>query len=326
MVIGHQRNIRYLKRVLELGTLAHAYLLHGPAGVGKRTAALEFVKALLCPEQSMPALGGCRQCEDCRRVEALTHPDLLFLAFDRPLVPEENKREIGIRSIHELRRLLGLAAWRGGWRAVIVDDAETLSRDAQSALLKLIEEPGERVIFFLITASPGRLLPTVHSRSVPLGFALVGDEDITPLLARAPAVERTLFQSLGHGRPGLIARFLADRKFFESMRARDREFSKLLRADLPEQFAFAEGESRSDSAERLQSFFTFLLERLYRELVSAAVPSLLSADSSRALKLAAFVSLLLEKLFLLETTAVNRRLLADSMFFELQHLVLRTSL
>lgn len=328
MVIGHQRQINYLSRVLKRGTLAHAYLFHGPEAVGKKTVALEFARALLC-RVSPKALGGCGQCQDCRQVEAASHPDLLMLGRERLLVPEELKREIGIQNIHELQRLLAFSSWRGGRKVAIIDGAEDLSHDAQTALLKILEEPDERTCFLLITPAAEALLPTVRSRSVAIGFTTVGGDEIQPLLASVAKARRSSLLAWAEGRPGVLMRLIQDKKFFEEFRASRARLKEILSAGLGQQFVFSEKNAREPGM--LEALLEFMIRKLSGELyaslhfVECGVHAALDGSPARAatgednrlLALASLLTTLLQKLYLVETTAVNRRLLCDSVFFDL---------
>ncbi|OHA08722.1 MAG: hypothetical protein A3B37_02625 [Candidatus Sungbacteria bacterium RIFCSPLOWO2_01_FULL_59_16] len=347
MIAGHRRQIVYLERVLERGTLAHAYLFFGPEAVGKRTIALAFATSLLCRGSGEPKFGGClpdlaspaparsaggggRQagggCESCALAGSGAHPDLIVLSADAQLVPDDSKRAsstslragIGIRNVHELRRRLGLAAWAGGWRAVLIDGADQLSRDAQSALLKLLEEPGGKTVFLLITSAPGVLLPTIRSRAVPMGFAPLGDEELSPFLGRVPREEQSALLTLAAGRPGVLARLAVDREYAASVRKEDARFEKLSNADLLDRFAAADELGREP--ERLSAFLAFFIRRLRTELLAALGRERAPADGGAAAvsDRAELLRMLLDRASLAEGVALNRRLLVDGILFALE--------
>lgn len=321
MLVGHERNIRYFERVLANGTLAHAYLFHGPEAVGKGTAALAVAAALLCagktrrlggcgwPAQILPGKTWAGECEDCRSVKALAHPDLVVLAPDRLLVEESNRREIGIKNARELARLLALAPWSGRYRVAIIDGADALSREAQSALLKTVEEPSHRMVIILIAAAPELLLPTMRSRAVPIGFQTLSDSRLIPLLAGVPASERGELLALAAGRPGVAVRLAEDPAFRKELAASTERFARLLKRDGGAQAAFSE-EVASDPA-ALPAFLTFLLDRLRANLHQHLGNGAATADTGR------LIGIIAERRALALTTSVNRRLLADSVFFEL---------
>lgn len=341
MIIGHQRQIRYLGRVLAKGTFAHAYLFSGPDGVGKRTIAVAAAQALLCSGKREGLLGGCGspsqispgktwegECEDCQLVAKLLHPDLIAFSPEQPLVEEKNEREIGIANIHELQRRLALSAWRGGRKVVIIDQAEALSRAAQSSLLKILEEPDEKTVFFIIARSSAALLPTVRSRCVPMRFTALGDDELAPLAAGIPARQAEELVALAEGRSGVLVRLVRDEKFREQYRAAAERSTRLRTADLAGAFAFSEEHGRDEGA--LESALTHLVVLARRDLhaaISASYepnprsPQASPADGdSRLARQASLLALILERLRILETTTANRRLVADGVFFELSSL------
>lgn len=331
MIIGHQRQISYLRRVFERDTLAHAYLFHGPAGVGKRSVALACAGRLLCRRaSSATGLEGCGICEDCELVARSLHPDLIVLSFDQSRAEGKNERDpstplragIGIENIHELQRRLALSPWRGGRKVVIIDQAEALSRDAQSSLLKTLEEPDAKTVFFVIAGSPDALLATVRSRCVSMRFAALGDAALALLLTTVSASQRGELVSLAEGRPGVLVQLIQDASFREECRTAAKQRARLVGMDLAARFAFAEALSRD--ADTMASAFVHLLrvvrgdlKRAISEVKLRRLRSLTSYQDGRIARLTAFLSILLEHLRLLETTAVNRRLVADSVLFEL---------
>lgn len=308
MIVGHERQIRYLERVLAHDTLAHAYLLYGPEGVGKRTVALAVAQALLC-SGDRALLGGCGTCEDCGLLRRSAHPDLIAISVAEPLVSGLPGQGLGIKTVHELRRRLALSSWRGGRKVVVVDGAEDFSRDAQSALLGMLEEPDAVSVFFLVTSRADALLPTIRSRSVPIGFAPLEDAAVIPLLATMPPARQRLVAALASGRPGVAVRLVTDAEFFKTFRGAEEEYAGALTADLSDQLAFSERVSRD--AVSTVSF----LERLLRHARSGFLTAI---DAKAALASvgtrAEITRAILSSLSLAEATAVNRRLLLDALF------------
>lgn len=306
---------------MKRGTLAHAYLFHGPEAVGKKTIGIELARSLLCPTNNR-SLGGCGGCESCRAAGALVHPDLIFLSPENLLAEGDNQREIGIKNIRELRRKISQSSWGNGRRAAIIDGAQSLSREAQSALLKTLEEPAGAVTFLLITSYPGALLPTIHSRSISLGFSFVGDEDMQAMLEGAAESERAGLLRLAAGRPGVLKRLIDEKNFGELVRADEIKFRKLLFADLSEKFSFSEQEARE--AGRLEEFMMFLMRWARGEMITSLTAGGQPGTAPRAAAAAshgAFLQSLISKLNLIQSTAVNRRLVADSIFFDMHSLL-----
>ncbi|WP_315807597.1 DNA polymerase III subunit delta' [Pseudomonas sp. C9-3] len=137
---------------------AHAYLLHGPAGIGKRALADNLVHFLLCQR---PAGGNaCGQCKACQLLAAGTHPDFFLLE------PEEPEKPIRVDQVRELVGFVVQTAQLGGRKVVLLEPAEAMNLNAANALLKSLEEPSGDTVLLLISHQPSRLLPTIKSRCV----------------------------------------------------------------------------------------------------------------------------------------------------------------
>ena len=137
--------------------LAHAYLLAGPPGVGKRAFAQRFAASLLCLE---PDARGrpCGDCRGCLLMRAGSHPDFSVLA------PESGKTQIPIDAVRELSASLALAAHQGRYRVALIIPAEAMTPQSANSLLKTLEEPGAGVILMLVSDRPLAVLPTLRSR------------------------------------------------------------------------------------------------------------------------------------------------------------------
>lgn len=317
MLVGHRRNINYLLRVLLNGMAAHTYLFHGPESVGKKAVAFELARSLLC-ERGHADFGGCGECWSCRAVAALTHPDFIFLSPENLLVDGEGQRAIGIKNIRELRRMTAERPWSGEHRVVIIDDAENLSRDAQSALLKTLEEPGEGTVFMLITSSPAALLSTVSSRSVSLGFSFVDDGDMEPLLGGVLGERKRKLLEIAEGRPGILVRLVSDENFERAVSAKEAGLWKIAGADLWDMLAFS-GKTGREPGE-LETLILFLVRERRKTLGKRLTAG---GRGSEILSAARFLESLLWKLAVIRSTAANRRLVADSIFFDLHSLAPR---
>jgi DNA polymerase III subunit delta' len=161
---------RALAERMEGGALAHALLLTGPAGLGKRDFAQRLLHALLCRDRR-PDGDACGHCRDCVLLAAGTHPDFRMVALGlrddgRP------RTEIVIEQIRELGEFLALTPQRGGAQVALVDPADRLNVNAANALLKTLEEPAPNRYLVLLADQPARLPATVRSRCMRFEFRL----------------------------------------------------------------------------------------------------------------------------------------------------------
>ena len=130
--------------------MTHAWIFTGPPGSGRSSAAIAFAQALVCKNS------GCGICNDCVTAKSGAHPDVEILKSEGLSI-----------KIDEIRELLTRTAWApsmGGWRVVIMEDADRLTESAANALLKAIEEPGLRTVWLLCSPTLHDILPTIRSR------------------------------------------------------------------------------------------------------------------------------------------------------------------
>lgn len=153
------------------GRMHHAWLIGGPKGVGKATLAYRFARfAFAHPDPQSAAVSAALDLAVApehpvfRRVAGRAHPNLLPL--ERPY-REDRKRFLTELTVDQIRRTVsffGSTSGEQGWRIAIVDPADEMNASAANALLKILEEPPTRSLFFIICHAPGRLMPTIRSR------------------------------------------------------------------------------------------------------------------------------------------------------------------
>ena len=177
--------------------MTHAWLMTGPPGSGRSTAARVFAAALQCPT------GGCGQCEACREVLAGGHADV------DQFTPE--KLQITAEESLELIRRAALSPIQGRWNVLIVEDADRLNDVSGNALLKALEEPSPRTVWILCAPTPEDVLPTIVSRSRQVRLRTPSTADVSGALVRdgvEPAVAAFAARAAqGHiGRARALAR------------------------------------------------------------------------------------------------------------------------
>lgn len=158
-------------RSVKAGRIAHAFLLSGPHGTGKRTCANYLTQTILCASPQAP----CGQCPACKKVLAGLHPDVHVVG--------EEEKSISVDSIRALRDQLALRPFEADRHIALIPRADRMTAQAQNALLKTLEEPAGGNVFFLLTDQPGAMLPTIVSRCRRLRFSPVSVEACAEILA-----------------------------------------------------------------------------------------------------------------------------------------------
>ena len=148
--------------------MTHAWIFTGPPGSGRSSAAIAFAQALVCKSK------GCNKCNDCITAKSGSHPDV------------EIMRSEGLSiKIDEIRGLLTRTSWSpamGGWRVVVMEDADRLTESAANALLKAIEEPGLRTVWLLCAPTLHDILPTIRSRCRHIQLHTPGNSEVAKFL------------------------------------------------------------------------------------------------------------------------------------------------
>ncbi|MFQ5469378.1 MAG: DNA polymerase III subunit delta' [Gammaproteobacteria bacterium] len=163
---------------INAGSLPHALLLSGMAGLGKSQFAEQLAQGLLChsPENNLP----CGQCRSCQLLKAETHPDIRHIN-----VPAD-KKIIGVGQIRELGDYLSLKAQYEKYRVVIINPADRMNVNASNSLLKTLEEPPPDTVIVLISERPALLPATIRSRCQKISFAKPDRESAIQWLENCP--------------------------------------------------------------------------------------------------------------------------------------------
>jgi DNA polymerase-3 subunit delta' len=247
-VLDQHHAVGLLRSALRSGRVHHAYLFAGPAGTGRSETARAFSRALQCDGYQEDS---CGSCGPCRKVSADVHPDVRWV---RPL---EGKTTIGIDQVREVRREAAYGPHEGRWKVFVFCPADAMLAEAQNSLLKLLEEPPERVVFVLVAESPQALLPTVVSRCQMVRFNLVPIGQIEQALRVQLGVEPARSRVLAALSGGRAARAAAWAKDPESLQDRDAVVERLVRAEREGLWAALQAaefltQDRSRLAERLE--------------------------------------------------------------------------
>jgi DNA polymerase-3 subunit delta' len=188
------------------GALAHALLVCGAAGLGKRAFVQHFVHGLLCSE---PVDGEpCAHCRSCLLIAAGSHPDLVSLSFG--LRKDGVQRsEIVVDQIRELSARLSMSSQFGGWQVAMIDPADAMNPAAANALLKTLEEPAAQTMLVLLADAPWRLPQTIRSRCQRVELQLPAEAGALAWLQAEGVRDPAGALAAAGGNPGL-ARTWAD--------------------------------------------------------------------------------------------------------------------
>ena len=174
-VVGHESIIGHFKSSIEQGKVAHAYLIHGEKGTGKKMLAGLFAKTLQCEAGGTDPCGTCRSCIQC---DSGNQPDIIWVTHEKPTV-------ISVDDIREqVNNDIIIKPYSSRYKIYIIPEAELMNPQAQNALLKTIEEPPEYAIIMLLTNNLDKMLPTILSRCITLNLKPVGELDMMEYLSR----------------------------------------------------------------------------------------------------------------------------------------------
>lgn len=261
-IIGHEHPISLLQASARNGRLAHAYLFHGEARIGKWMTAVRLAQALNCEQpRNTDNSDSCGNCRSCLQIAARTHPDCFVIESD----PESASPQIKIEQVREIEQQFVYRPLIGERKICLVDEADRLTIGAANALLKTLEEPPGHGLFVLVTSRPHALPITIRSRCQALRFTAPARTQVEA----AVILKREL--------PPADARFLAvlvDGRIGEALetnvrdvRARQQEWLALVKpqslASSTAILSAAESFAKSDRGEETLSWLT----RWIRDLV-----------------------------------------------------------
>jgi DNA polymerase-3 subunit delta' len=186
--------------------MTHAWLFTGPPGSGRSSAAVAFAQALICSNN------GCGTCSDCNSTKTCGHPDVEIIRTEGLSI-----------KVEEIRELLTRVAWApsmGGWRVVVMEDADRLTESAANALLKAIEEPGTRTVWLLCAPTLHDVLPTIRSRCRHLQLRTPSTQAVTQVLINRDKISPDMAEFAAKVSQGHIgrARYLATNETARSNR------------------------------------------------------------------------------------------------------------
>jgi len=221
--LGHQ-NIE--KQILDLyhnGQMPHAVIFSGPRGIGKSTFAFRTARFLLkhglkdsnqgglfgdaLPTEPLTTLDVAKDDPVFSKIAAGGHPDLITI--ERAIDPRKGtiKEALDVDTARKVTPFLRMTPSEGGWRVVIIDDADTMNRNAQNALLKILEEPPKNTLLILIAHRIGAMIPTIRSRCRTMTFQSLSHTDMDKLLDKVAGAalsgdQKAMIMAMAEGQIG----------------------------------------------------------------------------------------------------------------------------
>ncbi|MDD5341476.1 MAG: DNA polymerase III subunit [Patescibacteria group bacterium] len=236
-IVGHEKISQFLQKSLDQNKLAHAYLFSGQEHLGKTLLAENFIASVLCADyhkangltiKSIP----CGECSFCLQLKKGIHPDVYFLK------KEEEKKNISVEQVREMKKFLGLTSFLNSYRFALVENAEILSEGAQNALLKILEEPGDKVILILLVSDHNLLVPTIVSRCQLIRFYPLSDDKIYDHLVTlgAKREQAKILTAACHGQIGQAINYFQNPELFSARLEKTKENLSLFNENLAERF------------------------------------------------------------------------------------------
>lgn len=235
-IIGHRRVLKFLEHVLQNDQVSHAYLFYGPEKVGKGSVAKVFARQIA---------GEDKMAE--RRVS---------------IVRPEGSLKIG--EIRSLQHELSLTNPYGNKRVVVLGDIDKMTREAQNAFLKLLEEPQTQVVFILLAKKLKSILPTIISRAQLVRFSVVPTQEIKKALqgrGKDPS-DADQVARLAGGRPGLAFTFVDNEQEYNEIKKQAKVFLSLIQAGTVERFRIARNISSEEKPEAMLDIWEGVLRDL----------------------------------------------------------------
>ena len=198
--VGHESQERLFLDLYNKDAMPHALIFSGLEGIGKTTMAFRLARFLLKTgkkDRTQDSLfGGDDVAGEAislfvdendpvfARIRSGGHADLLHIARHFDTTKGKLDKALKVEALRKIEPFLRRTSSEGGWRIVIIEDADTMNRNAQNAILKILEEPPSNVLIMLIAHRPGRLIPTILSRARVIPFETLSSQNMQDLLAR----------------------------------------------------------------------------------------------------------------------------------------------
>ena len=227
LCLGHEQVEIKLLDLINSGNMPHAVIFLGPVGIGKSTMAFRLARYLLkhgTADSAQDSLFGDAPLEATSldvvandpvftKVAAGGHPDLLTLEYSLEPKKVGKQADIDVYTARKVAPFLRMTSADGGWRVVIIDNADRLNRNAQNALLKILEEPPSNALLILVTHRLGAMIPTIRSRCRTINFEPLKEDALSQLMQQEigntiSRDDQALLSAITGGSMGLAQKFV----------------------------------------------------------------------------------------------------------------------
>jgi DNA polymerase-3 subunit delta' len=236
--VGNEKAVSLLTRSLEKGSTSHAYLLVGPAHIGKMTLAIELAKAVNCEADDRP----CGICSSCKKIAEGKHSDIQIIELQKAGEGESTKTRVSVEQVNEILHSVNLPPFEGKRKVFIFDGFENLSIAASNRMLKTLEEPVSNVIFVLLAENEKLVPATIISRCQRLELFPISFEQEERALIERWGVEppkARLLARLSAGRLGWAVNMSQDDSLLQQRNDWLDTWLEIMDADLDTRFVFA---------------------------------------------------------------------------------------
>ncbi len=273
MIIGHKKQREFFKKIIEAENIPHAMLFTGKEKLGKKKIAFELVSSIF-------------------KENIFQHPDFSLV------VPKE--KQIQINQIRDINWRLSLKPIKAPLLSVIIDQAHSMTREAQNCFLKTLEEPKSRSLIILIAEYPKFLLPTIISRCQMVKFYPVASSEIKNYL-KAKKIKQEQINEITQiclGRPGVAVDFFKNPEKLKERQKKIEKLVKIMKSPISLRFQYAKELSENND---LKETLSIWLSYFRKNLISRSDTFLIS-------KTREVLQSIQRTIFLLSTTNINTRL------------------
>ncbi|XOB41020.1 MAG: hypothetical protein ACKKMW_03070 [Candidatus Nealsonbacteria bacterium] len=281
MIIGHKKQQEFFKKIVETEDIPHALLFTGSEKLGKKKIAFELISSIF-------------------KENIFHHPDFSLI------VPEG--RQIQINQIRDINWRLSLKPVKAPLLSVVIDQAHSMTRQAQNCFLKTLEEPKNKSLLILITERPKFLLPTIISRCQTIKFYPVAISEISDYLKVKKLKQEQIKEitQICLGRPGVAVDFLKNPEELQKRQKKISELVNVIKSPIYLRFQYAKELSENDD---LKETLSVWLSYFRKKLIACSNSSLMS-------KTRKILNNLERTMFLLSTTNINTRLALEVLMME----------